>query len=70
MRNPSHFVARAHSGADVLHITPEAHALLAKSTVRPGMVLLTMSGSVGNAAVALEASPENWRNFWRQSVSH
>jgi restriction endonuclease S subunit len=39
---------------DVLHITPEAHALLAKSAVRPGMVLLTMSGSVGNAAVALD----------------
>jgi type I restriction enzyme M protein len=41
--------------SDVLHITPEAHALLAKSTVRPGMVLLTMSGSVGNAAVALDS---------------
>lgn len=37
---------------DALHVTPDAHALLAKSEVKPGMVLLTMSGSVGSAAVA------------------
>lgn len=36
-----------------LYITAVAHKLLSKSEVRPGMVLLTMSGSVGNAAVAL-----------------
>lgn len=38
---------------DALYITPEAHTLLNKSEVKPDMVLLTMSGSVGNAAVAL-----------------
>jgi hypothetical protein len=42
---------------DVLHITPQAHSLLAKSEVRPGMLLLTMSGSVGNVSVALDS----WR---------
>lgn len=40
---------------DVLYISPEAHKLLWKSEVKPGMVLLTMSGSVGNAAVALSS---------------
>lgn len=39
--------------ADVLRINGAANELLAKSAVLPGMVLLTMSGSVGNAAVAL-----------------
>lgn len=39
--------------SNALHITPEANKLLTKSAVRPGMVLLTMSGSVGNASVAL-----------------
>jgi hypothetical protein len=33
---------------NVLHITPKAHKLLSKSEVCPEMVLLTMSGSVGN----------------------
>lgn len=42
---------------DVLYIDESANKLLAKSEVKPGMVLLTMSGSVGNAAVALPA----WR---------
>lgn len=40
---------------DVLRISPEAHALLHKSEVRPGMVLLSMSGSVGSVAVALDS---------------
>jgi hypothetical protein len=43
--------------SDVLYITPKTNKLLIKSEVKPGMVLLTMSGSVGNATVAL---PE-WR---------
>jgi hypothetical protein len=38
---------------DCLFISPEANNLLTKSAVRPGMVLLTMSGSVGEATVAL-----------------
>lgn len=38
---------------DVLYIDDAANKLLAKSEVKPEMVLLTMSGSVGNAAVAL-----------------
>lgn len=38
---------------DVLYIDETAHKILAKSEVRPGMVLLTMSGTVGNATVAL-----------------
>lgn len=42
---------------DVLCITPEANRLLSKSEVKPGMVLLTMSGSVGNTSVALD----NWK---------
>ncbi len=41
------------SVADCLFIDEQAHALLHRSAVTPGMVLLTMSGSVGNAAVAL-----------------
>ncbi|WP_148654310.1 hypothetical protein [Paraburkholderia caribensis] len=41
--------------SDVLHISDEAHRLLHKSEVRPGMVLLSMSGSVGSVAVALES---------------
>ena len=40
--------------ADVLRISPEAHNLLHKSEVTPGMVLLSMSGSVGSVAVALD----------------
>lgn len=40
--------------ADVLRISPEAHTLLHKSEVTPGMVLLSMSGSVGSVAVALD----------------
>lgn len=38
---------------DVLYVPCEAETLLAKSKVQPGMLLFTMSGSVGNAAVAL-----------------
>ncbi|MBI1763662.1 MAG: hypothetical protein HYR56_19730 [Acidobacteria bacterium] len=38
---------------DCLYIDEAANALLWKSEVRPGMVLLTMSGTVGNAAVAM-----------------
>jgi len=41
--------------ADALFVDKQAHQLLAKSAVRPGMVLLTMSGTVGNAAVALDS---------------
>lgn len=40
---------------DVLFIDKKANDILTKSEVKPGMVLLTMSGSVGNAAVALES---------------
>lgn len=40
---------------DVLFINKKANDLLAKSEVRPNMVLLTMSGSVGNATVSLES---------------
>lgn len=39
--------------SDIIYITSEANDLLFKSEVKPGMVLLTMSGSVGNATVAL-----------------
>jgi hypothetical protein len=39
--------------SDVLYITESANKLLSKSEIQPGMVLLTMSGSVGNASVAL-----------------
>lgn len=42
--------------SDVLRISEGAHRLLHKSEVLPGMVLLSMSGSVGSVAVALE----NW----------
>ncbi|HTJ79833.1 MAG TPA: hypothetical protein VL357_12630 [Rariglobus sp.] len=42
---------------DVLYVDDAAHSLLKKSEVRQGMVLLTMSGSVGNATVALPS----WR---------
>ncbi|WP_206436991.1 hypothetical protein [Paracoccus haematequi] len=41
--------------ADVLRISPDAHELLHKSEVTPGMVLLSMSGSVGSVAVALDS---------------
>jgi hypothetical protein len=41
------------SFADCLFIDEAAHRLLYKSNVSPETVLLTMSGSVGNAAVAL-----------------
>lgn len=39
---------------DVLYITSDANKLLHKSEVRAGMVLLTMSGTVGAASVALD----------------
>ncbi len=39
----------------VLRISEEAHTLLHKSEVQPGMVLLSMSGSVGSVAVALDS---------------
>lgn len=39
--------------SDVLYVPESARTLLAKSEVKTGMVLLTMSGSVGNATVAL-----------------
>lgn len=41
--------------ADVLRISDESHRLLHKSEVLPGMVLLSMSGSVGSVAVALDS---------------
>lgn len=41
--------------SDVLYITDTANKLLVKSEVKEGMVLLTMSGSVGNASVALKS---------------
>lgn len=41
------------SFADALHINEVAHSLLHKSEITPETVLLTMSGSVGEAAVAL-----------------
>ena len=44
------------SFADCLYIDEDANRLLTKSAVDPETVLLTMSGSVGNAAVALP----NW----------
>ncbi|BAZ54167.1 type I restriction modification system, N-6 DNA Methylase [Nostoc sp. NIES-4103] len=40
--------------ADVLYISEKSHALLWKSEVKPEMVLLTMSGSAGNVAIAYE----------------
>jgi type I restriction enzyme M protein len=40
--------------SDCLFINEEANQLLWKSEVKPRMVLLTMSGSVGESAVALE----------------
>ena len=39
----------------VRRISPVAHQLLHKSEVFPGMVLLSMSGSVGSVAVALDS---------------
>jgi type I restriction enzyme M protein len=39
--------------SDVLYVPETARSLLAKSEVKAGTVLLTMSGSVGNATVAL-----------------
>ncbi|WP_156995513.1 restriction endonuclease subunit S domain-containing protein, partial [Elstera litoralis] len=41
--------------SNVLRVSEEAHSLLHKSEVLPGMVLLSMSGSVGSVAVALES---------------
>jgi len=41
--------------ANCLFITPKANNLLSKSAIEPGMVLLTMSGSVGEAAVSLRS---------------
>lgn len=41
---------------DTLHISPEAHALLWKSEVKEGMVLLSMSGTIGDVALATS----NW----------
>lgn len=43
--------------SDVYYIDEDAHKLLSKSCVNPGTVLLAMSGSVGNAAIA----DESWR---------
>ncbi len=43
--------------SDVLFVSEKANTLLSKSEIQPGMVLLTMSGSVGNASVALP----NWK---------
>ena len=40
--------------SNVLFINREAHKLLWKSEVKPGMVLLTMSGSIGSCAVAMD----------------
>lgn len=40
---------------DVLRISNDAHKILNKSEVKSGMVLLSMSGSVGSVAVALES---------------
>jgi hypothetical protein len=39
--------------SDALFISSKANTLLSKSEVREGMVLLTMSGTVGNSTVAL-----------------
>lgn len=41
--------------SNTLFITEQANALLSKSEIRTDMVLLTMSGSVGNVAVALDS---------------
>lgn len=41
--------------SDVLRVSEEAHRLLHKSEILPGMVLLSMSGSVGSVAVALDS---------------
>lgn len=38
--------------ANMLFITPDAHKLLWKSEVHPNTFLLTMSGTIGNAAIA------------------
>jgi len=40
--------------SDVLYIDSDANNLLWKSEVKPGMVLFTMSGTVGNSAIANE----------------
>ncbi|BAQ60371.1 type I restriction-modification enzyme M subunit [Geminocystis sp. NIES-3708] len=40
--------------SDVLYIDQESHQLLWKSEIKPKMVLLTMSGSAGNVAIAEE----------------
>lgn len=40
--------------SNTLRISEDAHRLLHKSEVAPGMVLLSMSGSVGSVAVALD----------------
>lgn len=40
--------------ANMLFITPDAHELLWKSEVPPSTFLLTMSGTIGNAAIADE----------------
>ena len=45
------------SFSDCLYINNAAHELLKRSEVTPETVLLTMSGSVGNAAVALKSWP-------------
>jgi hypothetical protein len=39
---------------DSLYVDEQAHQLLSKSAVKPGMVLITMSGRVGDCAVALD----------------
>jgi restriction endonuclease S subunit len=40
--------------SSALQIDEDSHKLLWKSNVKPGTVLLTMSGSVGNAAMAMD----------------
>lgn len=40
------------SFSNLIYIDEEAHSLLWKSEVRPGMVLLSMSGTVGDVAIA------------------
>jgi type I restriction enzyme M protein len=40
--------------SDVIYIDEKSHELLWKSEVKPGTVLLTMSGSAGNVAIAHE----------------
>lgn len=45
------------SFSDLIYINEEANALLWKSEVKPGMILLSMSGTIGEVAIALK----NWK---------